>query len=118
MRYCEHKHTHAHTHTHTQKNNHNLTHPGGGAEDGGEGADPGGGVQGLGGHHRVRVLLPDLLPNAATASTLQQTGGAVEPRAQPGLRLLGRWLWLSGLEGWRERRWMVRRMKSEYQSPL
>ena len=94
MRYC---------HTCTRTHTHNPTDPGGGAEDGGEGADPGGGVQGSGGHHGVRVLLPDLLPAAASASTLQQTGRAVEPRAQPRLLLLGRRLQLSGLEGWRER---------------
>lgn len=69
-----------------------LTHPGWGAQDGGERAalhqlaQPRGGMQqahqpGRGGHHGVRVLLPDLLPAAATG-TLQQAGGAVEPGAQ------------------------------------
>lgn len=77
------------THTNT------VTHPGGGAKDGGQGAalhqltEPGGGVKGAdphqtcGGHHCwVRVLLFDLL-SAPAAGTLQQTGGAVEPSTQP-----------------------------------
>lgn len=75
------------------------THPGRGTEDCGEGTalheltQSGGRVQraeGLqtrrGGHRRVRVLLPDLLLAGGTGA-LQQGGGAVETRAEPG-RLL------------------------------
>lgn len=69
------------------------TNPGRWAQDGGEGAalhqltKSGGRVQGphqawCRGNDRVRVLLPDLLP-AATTDALQQTGGTVEPCAQP-----------------------------------
>lgn len=81
------------THMHARTNT--VTHPGGGAQDGGEGAPlhqltkSGGGVKGAdphqacGRHHRrVRVLLLDLL-SAPAAGTLQQTGGAVEPSTQP-----------------------------------
>lgn len=79
----------------TQARTNTVTHPGGGAKDGGQGAplhqltESGGGVKGAdphqtcGGHHCwVRVLLLDLL-SAPAAGTLQQTGGAVEPSTQP-----------------------------------
>lgn len=70
------------------------THPGGGAQDGGEGAplhqltQSGRGVERAHGHRprrrrhrRVRVLLPDLLPGSR-GSGLQQAGSAVEPRTK------------------------------------
>ena len=50
------------------------------------------------GHHRVRVLLPDLLP-AATTRGLLETGDAVEPGAQA-LLLRGRPC-VGELESWR-----------------
>lgn len=72
----------------------NNTHPGGRAQDGGEGAplhqlaQSGGGVKRADcrrprrrRRHRVRVLFPELL-SGSRGSTLQQTGGAVEPGAQ------------------------------------
>lgn len=64
------------------------THPGGGAQDGGEGAplhqlaQSGRRVERAHGHRRrVRVLFPDLL-SGSSSSVVQQAGGAVEPRAQ------------------------------------